>query len=343
MEGEMLISATPLLERHRVFHSADVEETRAFLGGKGYQLDVPPRQASQLHTRINAVYMPSLYIGHMQYGSLAVGLAPGPARTDVLVQLPIRGHLTATVGRECIEGSSSRAVITSPVQEKCHFVSSPGSSRLQLALSQLSLTGQLAALVGEPVHAPLHFAPAMDLTNGYGRSLAQHVLMAVASLDETDSVLLNPITMTAFEQFIMTALLLSHPHSHSEALRRLERPIAPRDVRRAIDYIEANIEQPITVADLVNVTGVAGRTLFMHFKIFKGVSPMRYLRNARLQQVRHALLQADPQASVTGIAMMLGFTHMGRFSVEYRRRFGESPSQTLKQRHQRCRPIRNGG
>jgi transcriptional regulator GlxA family with amidase domain len=57
---------------------------------------------------------------------------------------------------------------------------------------------------------------------------------------------------------------------------------------------------------------------------------MRYLRNARLRQVRQTLLRADPGASVTEIAMGSGFTHMGRFSIAYRRRFDESPSQTLK-------------
>ena len=59
---------------------------------------------------------------------------------------------------------------------------------------------------------------------------------------------------------------------------------------------------------------------------------MRYLRDARLRQVRQALLRADPEACVTGIAMNSGFAHMGRFSVAYRRQFGESPSQTLKRR-----------
>ena len=131
--------------------------------------------------------------------------------------------------------------------------------------------------------------------------------------------------MSSFEQFILTGLLLSHPHNYSDALRRLEKPITPRDVRRAIDYIEAHLDQAVTVADLVKATGVAGRTLFMHFKDFKGVSPMRYLRNARLRQVRQALLRAEQDASVTEIAMSTGFTHMGRFSVEYRRRFGETP------------------
>jgi AraC-like DNA-binding protein len=328
----MQLGNASLLERYRVFRSHDAEETRAFLGGKGYQFDLSPRLTRQLSTRINAVYMPGMYLGFMHYGDLPVELSPGLARSDFLVQLPIRGHLAASMGGESVDCNPYRAVIASPVRERCRFVSSADSTRLQLALCQAALSGQLAALLGEPPSAPLDFAPAMDLTRGYGRSLAQHVLLAVANLDAADSVLLNPITMGAFEQFIITALLLSHPHNYSNALRRVERPIAPRDIRRAIDYIEANFDRAITIADLVAATGVAGRTLFMHFKEFKGISPMRYLRDARLRKARQALLLAEPETCVTSIAMNLGFTHMGRFSVAYRSRFGESPSQTLKRR-----------
>lgn len=337
----MQLGNAPLLDRHRIFHSHDAEETRAFLGGKGYKLDLSPRQTRQLNTRINAVYMPGMYLGYMHYGSLPVELSPSVARSDFLLQLPVRGYLAASVGRESVDSNPSRAVIASPVRERCRFVSSADSTRLQLALDQAALRGQLAALLGEPPSAPLDFAPAMDLTTGYGRSIAQHVLMAVASLDEADSVLLHPITMSAFEQFMMTALLLSHPHNYSDVLQRIEKSVAPRDVKRAIDYIEAHLDRALTVADLVKVTGVAGRTLFMHFKNFEGVSPMRYLRNARLRQVRQTLLRADPGASVTEIAMGSGFTHMGRFSSAYRRRFGESPSQTL-QRSKYPRPPPKG-
>ena len=108
------------------------------------------------------------------------------------------------------------------------------------------------------------------------------------------------------QQFIITALLLSPPYNYSNALRCLEKPIAPRDVRRAVDYIEAHLDQAITVADLVAATGVAGRTLFMHFKRFKGISPMRYARDDRLRKARQALLRAYPETSVTDIALNAG-------------------------------------
>src|SRR5260370_29518721 len=57
---------------------------------------------------------------------------------------------------------------------------------------------------------------------------------------------------------------------------------------------------------------------------------MRYLRNVRFAKVRDALLRAEPEESVTVIAMACGFTHMSRFALEYRHRFGERPSATLR-------------
>ena len=59
---------------------------------------------------------------------------------------------------------------------------------------------------------------------------------------------------------------------------------------------------------------------------------MEYLREIRLKRAREALLAADPcsATSVTEIALDSGFVHLGRFSSEYRNRFGESPSQTLR-------------
>src|SRR5262245_47753457 len=85
--------------------------------------------------------------------------------------------------------------------------------------------------------------------------------MGVADLEQAGSVHWSPTTKSSLQQCITTALPLSHPHNYSDALRRLEKPIAPRDVRRAIDYIEARLEQAITRADLVAATGVAGRNV----------------------------------------------------------------------------------
>src|SRR5262245_7261175 len=129
-----------------------------------------------------------------------------------------------------------------------------------------------------------------------------------------------------------TALTPSAAASRSEQPAWPPRSIAPRDVRLAIDYIDAHLNTGFRIVDLIAATGVAERTLFKHFKDFKGVSPMSYACSARYLKARRALQNAGPEEGVTEIAMRSGFTHMGRFSVGYRRRFGESPSQTLKRR-----------
>jgi transcriptional regulator GlxA family with amidase domain len=102
------------------------------------------------------------------------------------------------------------------------------------------------------------------------------------------------------------------------------------DVRRAQQYIGAHLDDAMTVGDVAAAAGVTHRTLYKHFHDARGVSPMRYARDCRFAQAREALLHAGPQDSVTTIAVHWGFCHLGRFSVEYRKRYGETPSETLR-------------
>jgi AraC-like DNA-binding protein len=106
---------------------------------------------------------------------------------------------------------------------------------------------------------------------------------------------------------------------------------SPRGVRRAALYIDAHLDGPLTIGAVAAAAGLAGRTLHKHFQN-RGLSPMRYVRERRFIEVRQALLNAAPDDSVTGIATRWGFSHLGRFAVEYRKRYGETPSQTLRRR-----------
>jgi AraC-like DNA-binding protein len=328
----MRFGTAPLLECRRVFHSRDADETRAWLRGKEFHFEPLGRQTMRPDVRLNGVYLPSMYLGYLQYGVKAMVHA-APARDDYWVQLPISGALDASFGGADIACSPRRAVVLSPTRDDYYSMRSDArSARIHVCIKRDALLGQLASLLGEPVDHPIEFDPALALTSGYGRSLAGYLLMAAADLEQPDATLRNAVMMTMFEQFIMTGLLLGHPHNLSERLRLLEKPISPRDIKRAVDYMESNLEAPITLSDVVDVSGVPGRTLFKHFQDWTGVSPMRYLRNARFQRAREALRGARAEASVTEIAMSCGFVHMGRFSVDYRRRFGESPSETLGRR-----------
>jgi transcriptional regulator GlxA family with amidase domain len=56
---------------------------------------------------------------------------------------------------------------------------------------------------------------------------------------------------------------------------------------------------------------------------------MEYLRGVRLELARRMLVDTAIITTVADAAIAAGFTHLGRFAAEYRRRFGERPSQTL--------------
>jgi AraC-like DNA-binding protein len=327
----MAFGLAPVLDRHRIFGSGDAEETRAFLSTKQFHLELAPRDAGRLNARINGVYMPGMYLGYIHYGP-SVALR-AMARDDYWLQLPLTGQLEVVNTRRGVICDTRCAAIASPSRNDYYMVrSGEGCGGIRVSFFKSELLACLASLLGEEPRMLLDFAPEIDVSSGYGRSLAQYLLMAVRDIDNAGTTPWNSAMMTAFEQFIMIMVLTMQPHNYSAALRRLDTPAAPRDVKRAIDYMQANLDAPITITEIVAVAGVPGRTLFKHFKDFKGMSPMQYLRNARFDQARRALLLGEPAEGITQVAMDAGFVHLGRFAIDYRRRFGESPSETLRRR-----------
>jgi AraC-like DNA-binding protein/tetratricopeptide (TPR) repeat protein len=106
--------------------------------------------------------------------------------------------------------------------------------------------------------------------------------------------------------------------------------LLPRGIRRALDAMRANAGHYWSVNELAETAGLSSRTLQRQFREFLGKSPRAALCDIRFEKARRELLQGAPDAKVMDVAQRCGFPHCGRFSVEYRRRFGETPSQTVK-------------
>jgi AraC-like DNA-binding protein len=103
------------------------------------------------------------------------------------------------------------------------------------------------------------------------------------------------------------------------------------NLKRALEHLGEHHNQPVYLLELCRTLGVSARTLELLFKRNLGVSPMRYLKLRRLQQAQTRLRAADPhQSYVKSVALEAGFWDLGRFAVEYRRLFKESPSATLR-------------
>ncbi len=60
------------------------------------------------------------------------------------------------------------------------------------------------------------------------------------------------------------------------------------------------------------------------------MGPSQYLALRRLAHARAALMNdAQPDTTVTRVALANGFTELGRFAGFYRRYYGEAPHRTL--------------
>jgi transcriptional regulator GlxA family with amidase domain len=106
-------------------------------------------------------------------------------------------------------------------------------------------------------------------------------------------------------------------------------------VERAERIALAYLDKPLHISAICRILAVSERTLRKAFHKTYGVAPCRHLRMLRLSRARRTLLSTDGRsATVTEIATSFGFAELGRFSVEYRKAFGESPSQTLQRTSQ---------
>ncbi len=99
---------------------------------------------------------------------------------------------------------------------------------------------------------------------------------------------------------------------------------------RARDAIDARLRSNVCLSDVCRIIRVSVRTAERAFRICFQETMSGYIRRSRLDQAKDLLLTGIP---VTDAAMEVGWNHLGRFSVEFKKRFGESPSE-MRKRHQ---------
>lgn len=232
-------------------------------------------------------------------------------------------------GRERTVGDQS-GVVLSPIQRNT-VRWRPDAEQLILKIPRASLEGHLGELLGQPVTDVLDFAFGLDLTTPTGRSLLSSVRFLAEELNRPGGLAEMPLAREQLEAFVMTQLLHAGRHQHSDTL--LSPPDTVRLGRLApvVEYMKANADEPLTPQELARVGCMSVRSLHASFQQALGESPMSYLRRLRLDHVRAELLRSDAgEVRVTDVAMKWGFFHPSRFAQQYRDRFGELPSATLR-------------
>src|SRR5262249_14704185 len=127
------------------------------------------------------------------------------------------------------------------------------------------------------------------------------------------------------------ARVLEHSSRIHES--RVGRPYFPRErlIARTLQLVEAHRDQPLLLTQLCSELAVSERTLRNVFQEYFGVGPIRFLKLRQLREINAALSQADPsRETVTHLAGGFGVWDFSLFARNYKRLYGESPSETLR-------------
>ena len=221
-------------------------------------------------------------------------------------------------------------ILCFPSGRELNVVSRPRFIGYSLSVSD-TLFDDVAASCGLPVRASIGRVQQVLHCNRSNMNTLRRELRRVSQSLAQINVAENSSEITRDLEFNLIRHLLltmadSRPEERSGSTHR--RRIV---LQRSLDYLEANPDKPITVLELAQAAGSCVRTLEYVFRDYFDVTPKAYLKSRRLVAVRQELLRSShSKSSINEIANHWGFWHMSQFAADYRRYFGELPSETLR-------------
>ncbi|WP_175787688.1 AraC family transcriptional regulator [Burkholderia anthina] len=245
-----------------------------------------------------------------------------------LFRLTVSGTCELRSGHRVARAGPGELTVSSPALAS-RLSTSPDCRNLVLRLERGALERKLQDMLHMTLSQPLQFDLAAGGT-GTGAALVPPTFEYLCRLGAQPGIATSAATFGADLTAWLMSLLLTHlPHSHSGALARGTPPL-PAHVRRACDHVDAHLDEPLALAALAAVAGVAPRTLQHAFRTFLHTTPATYVRDRRLAAV-HAALQRGDARSVTDVLIAHGIHGFGHFAKAYARRYGHAPSVTARQ------------
>jgi AraC-like DNA-binding protein len=142
----------------------------------------------------------------------------------------------------------------------------------------------------------------------------------------------DPIERKVIAPLIVNEILYRLLMSDSAAAIRGAVAHAPDAVRilSSMRFIEGHLADKLTVEQLARLAGMSTSHYAHRFSSVVRVSPMRFLRETRLERARTLLMENGTRANE--VATLVGFDSPAHFTREFKRRFGVPPSHYLRAR-----------
>lgn len=312
---------------HLSFVGTDLQELSALLSRLHSGIHVRSESKRNTQYQINMVHTRGISIIASFYdGDLSLHF---PASIDTtMVLIPLTGSAMAAFTDRKLPSIQNHGVFIDRLLNNQLHIAGP-RTHLCVRVPHFELARRIELRLNISLRGPLQFANTIDLSQGAGLDLARLAMIMHHGL-VGETLHKSPAALGHLLQATLELLVDALSHTYSREFSRNRDSPVPWHVKRAIHYMHVNISRAMSLNELAGICGVSARTLQDGFRKFRMTTPMTYLEHLRLDAVRQELASADPEQSVRVIAQKWGFTHVGRFSGQYRRRFGELPSQTLR-------------
>lgn len=324
-------------DEHAVVATSNIEEARAALETVFLPVQLTPRKKST-GPRLNMTFN-ALRIGETTVSCVRFDLGVQVSTENLEhfhLNLPLRGTAQCRSGRSPhVAATPETGAIFMPDQS-AEIDWGDGCVQFCLMFPRQRLHRELQTMLDRPVSTPIEFAPHVNLTTELGRTWITMLHLIDHQSRGPHGFLQHPLAATNLETMLIDSLLVGQAHNYSQALNQPHPATPPNAIRQAIELIRTQPERAWTTATLAHEVSVSPRSLQEGFQRCAGMPPMRYLRDVRLDRVHDDLAAATADsATVANLARRWGFLYLGRFAAIYREKFGQTPSQTLREAHMR--------
>lgn len=281
-----------------------------------------------LQSGVEVIRLGPLTVGHLTFPRAAT--LDFSEATAYHVTLPTAGLVRACRDGRELTATPATALAFRP-GDRIVLRHEPHTAQIDVRIESWALEAELAGLLGHPVEGTIDLPAAFDLTAGPALSWSRLLRLLSDELEHETSLIHQPPIAEQLCSSVLSGLLLSVSHRYHDELVAPAGTGPPRPLRRALDAISDEPERAFTVGELAAIAGMSIRSLQSGFRRHVGSAPMTHLQEVRLARAHEALRRGDPATvTVADIANRWGFAHLGRFASAYRKRFGESPSETLR-------------
>ena len=288
-----------------------------------------------------------LYQGaHIHMGELpVVAYISGPAQG--LVQAS--DDLTLVMGYGGEKRVRQRGVLWTCKENTCLLLAAKASWSFENTLAsnvifriQVETLKRTAMAMGGWREAPPQWQELMDQAHGWqipteaqGQSMQVFLRQVMAISNDLlgfSQTLLDRMHLEDQIYRLVAAMLIPELRQESPHNRLRQRQEHGRDAfDELIDYILANLGEPLNLTNLENHSHYSRRTLQYVFRDRFGCTPSQWIRKQRLEMAHHRLQNPQPRDSVSEIAFTCGYRSMSLFSLDFQQHYHIKPSHLLRE------------